>query len=62
MANIRFWKWQYTDEIGAQRATRYPLSTDSRQKLADPADGEWSPEIRDPKHMAPNELLRGAPK
>jgi hypothetical protein len=63
MANIRFWKWQYTDEIGAPRATRYPLSgANSRQRLGDSANGEWSPELRDPKQLSPNELQQGAPK
>jgi hypothetical protein len=63
MATIRFWKWQYTDEIGAPRATRYPLSgANSRQRLGDSANGEWSPELRDPKQLSPNELQQGAPK
>jgi hypothetical protein len=63
MAKIRFWKWQYTDELGTLRVTRHLVSgADTRQRLADSPNGEWSLEIRDRKQMSPNEPLRGAPK
>jgi subtilisin-like proprotein convertase family protein len=63
MAKIRFWKWQYTDDFGTQRVTRHLVSgADARQRLGEPANGEWPLEIRDRKQTSPNELLQSAPK
>lgn len=49
MNGTKLWLWQYTDEFGKQRVTRYRLSEEeARKRLRDPVKVEGTLEIRKP--------------
>jgi hypothetical protein len=63
MADIRFWKWQHTDQIGMPCVTRYRLRSGAEsERPKDPERGAWPLESRDPKQMSTSDDLRGAAK
>jgi hypothetical protein len=46
MSKIRFFQWQYTEDFGTRRVTRYRLSAAAvRARLRDPAKTESSLEV-----------------
>jgi len=55
---LRLWKWEYTDEFGKQRKTRYLLTeADALARLRDPVRVEGTLEIRDAERI--DKLLSG---
>ena len=58
MAKIRFWQWQYTDELGLPSVTRFPVPDVDREMSGQLEQNAWPLETKNPK-KSPTELTLG---